>query len=147
MTDSGAFHTETADRPHGTGSARVLILDDEPCISELLSAMLGILGFTPTQCCSPLAALELLDREEFEVVLSDFRMPHMNGDEFFRRAVAKHPSLAARIVFLTGDTVSDATQQFLKAHSSRHLSKPFDIASVEQVITEILAERSRAAAA
>lgn len=144
---TSVFHRDTIGRSEGTASARVLILDDEPCISELLSAMLEILGFAPTQCCSPVAALELLDREEFEVVLSDFRMPHMNGDEFFRRAIAKHPGLAPRIVFLTGDTVSDATQQFLKAHSSRHLSKPFDIASVEQVIAEILAERSRAHAA
>lgn len=147
MSETALFEIENSQPLLEARSARVLILDDEPCISELLTAMLDILGFTPTKCYSPQAALDLLDREDFDVVLSDFRMPQMNGDEFFRRAIAKRPDLVSRIVFLTGDTMSDETQHFLKSHSARHLSKPFDIASVEQVITEIIAEQNRADAA
>jgi CheY-like chemotaxis protein len=122
----------------------VLIVDDEPSISELLFEMLLILGYAPSKCTSPLAALEVLGRQTFDVVLSDFRMPQMNGDAFFRHAVAKSADLQSRFVFLTGDTVSEETQQFLAEHGSRHLSKPFDIASVEQVISEVVAQHGAA---
>jgi CheY-like chemotaxis protein len=121
-------------------SARILVVDDEVCIADLLSEMLRILGFTPTACNSPLVALELLAREEFDVVLSDFRMPHLNGDEFFRRVVAEHPQLRSRFVFLTGDTMTEATQDLRSGHGTRYICKPFDISTVQQVITDIVSQ-------
>ena len=127
-------------------AARILILDDEPCISELLSEMLRLLGFTPTTASAPALALELLTKEDFDVILSDFRMPGMNGDEFFARATAHRPELASRIVFLTGDSTNEETELFLKKTASRHLGKPFDLSRVEQLISEILTERSAAVA-
>jgi CheY-like chemotaxis protein len=138
MTTHTAFPSSNTTEVQG---ATVLVLDDERCISELLSEMLQILGFSPTACNSPAAALELLGKRDFDVVLTDFRMPQMNGDEFFRRAVAAKPSLSSRIVFLTGDTFSEETQRYLGG-GTRYLSKPFDIASVQQVIAEIVSEHA-----
>ena len=126
---------------------RVLIVDDEACISDLLAEMLRLLNYAPTQCFSPIAALRLLQDREFDVILSDFRMPHMNGDEFYYKAIADRPDLAQRFVFLTGDTVSEATQAFLNEHSSPHLSKPFDLESVVQVISQVVAQQNGALAA
>ena len=120
--------------------ATILVLDDEPCIADLLSEMLRLLGFDPTTCNSPLVALDLLASRQFDVVLSDYRMPQMNGAEFFRRVVTQYPDLRSRFVFLTGDTISEETHQFLSTQGSRYLSKPFDIASVQQVISEIVAQ-------
>ena len=134
----------TLNQTSAVSGARVLILDDEPCISELLSEMLLLLGYAPTKCSSPQAALDLLDREEFDVILSDFRMPQMNGDEFYRKAVARNAGIKARIVFLTGDTMSEETQAFLARTGSRHLSKPFDLVSVEQLIAEIVSQQNSA---
>jgi CheY-like chemotaxis protein len=131
---------------NSTRATRVLIVDDEPCISDLLSEMLTLLGYEPTKCCSPGAALSLLANEDFDVILSDFRMPEMNGDEFFRRAVARNVALRSRFVFLTGDTVTEGTHHFLTEHGNRHLCKPFDIASVNQIIADVSSEhRSHAA--
>jgi CheY-like chemotaxis protein len=134
--------TQTAELPDSktnVASARVLVVDDEVCIADLLSEMLRLLGFTPTTCNSPLTALELLSREEFDVVLSDFRMPHLNGDEFFRRVVSQHPYLRSRFVFLTGDTMTEGTHDW---QGSRYICKPFDIATVQQTITEIVARKA-----
>jgi CheY-like chemotaxis protein len=124
--------------------ARILIVDDEPCIADLLSEMLQMMGYSATKCLSPAAALALLEREDFDVILSDFRMPQMNGDEFYNRAVAKRPELAPRMVFLTGDTSSEETDLFLRVNSKRHLNKPFDLLSVERLISEILGRPSQA---
>ena len=142
MTTHTAFPSSTTTTE--TQGATVLVLDDERCISELLSEMLQILGFNPTACNSPAAALELLGKQDFDVILTDFRMPQMNGDEFFRRAVAAKPYLSSRIVFLTGDTVSEETQRFLGGAVIRYLSKPFDIASVQQIIADIVSEHAAA---
>ena len=132
----------------GAGSAvHILILDDEPCVSDLLSELLRLLGYESTKCGSPVAALELLGRTHFDVILTDFRMPQMNGDEFFQRAIAAHPELADKVVFLTGDTMNEDTLAFLRKYSARHLSKPFDFATVEQTILEIVARKNGALAA
>ena len=141
MTTHTAFHSSNTTEVQG---ATVLVLDDERCISELLSEMLQILGFTPTACNSPADALKLLESQDFDVILTDFRMPQMNGDEFFRRAVAAKPSLSSRIVFLTGDTFSEETQRYLGGGITRFLSKPFDIASVQQMIADIVSEHAAA---
>lgn len=138
MTHSTAFFSPS--ESHTASGAKVLVLDDETCIAELLSEMLRLLGFSPTTCYSPVDALELLTRQEFDVVLSDYRMPQMNGAEFFRRAVAAHPSLKSRIVFLTGDIMTDEAQRLLSGKRGRHLSKPFDIATVQQVISDVVSQ-------
>ena len=127
-------------------SVRVLIVDDEACISDLLSEMLRLVGYAPSQCFSPLAALRLLNEGDFDVILSDFRMPQMNGDEFYHKAVARRPELANRFVFLTGDTVNEDTQLFLKEHSRPHLSKPFDFEQVIEALTDVLSQQKRAMA-
>jgi CheY-like chemotaxis protein len=139
-------HTSFLPNPTSTENqgASVLILDDERCISDLLSEMLQILGFNPTACNSPAAALELLGKRDFDVILTDFRMPQMNGDEFVRRAVAAKPSLGSRVVFLTGDTFSEESQRYLGGAATRYLSKPFDIASVQQMISDIVSENAAA---
>ena len=137
--------TQTAEFPTSNTTVtapRILVVDDEVCIADLLSEMLRILGFTPTACNSPLVALELLAREEFDVVLSDFRMPHLNGDEFFRRVVSSHPHLRSRFVFLTGDTMSEGTNDLRSGQGSRYICKPFDIATIQQVITDIVAQEA-----
>ena len=135
---------ETRDSSEIGPSVRVLIVDDEACISDLLSEMLRLLGYAPSQCFSPLAALRLLNEGDFDVILSDFRMPQMNGDEFYHKAVARRPELASRFVFLTGDTVNEDTQLFLKEHSRPHLSKPFELETVIEVITDVLSQQKRA---
>ena len=120
-------------------SPRILVVDAEACIADLLAEMLRLLGFTPTTCNSPITALELLAKEEFDVVLSDFRMPHLNGDEFFRRVVSQYPSLRSRFVFLTGDTMTEGTHDW---QGSRYICKPFNIATVQQTITEIVSQEA-----
>ena len=135
---------ETLDSSEAGPSVRVLIVDDEACISDLLSEMLRLLGYIPTQCFSPVVALRLLNEGDFDVILSDFRMPQMNGDEFYHKAVSRRPDVASRFVFLTGDTMNEDTQLFLKEHARPHLSKPFDLENVVDVITDVLSQQRRA---
>lgn len=119
-------------------SAKILILDDEQTIAELLCEMLDMLGHKTTFCLSGQQALELIDQNQFDVILSDFRMPVMNGQEFHRRVSGTNPALARRIIFLTGDVVNEETQNFLQSTGNPHLGKPFQLANLERVVAEVL---------
>jgi len=116
-------------------------LDDEHSIAELLAEMIEILGHSPTVCTSPRQAIELLKSHTFDLVLSDFRMPTMNGKQFYEKACQMRPELARRVVFLTGDVVCDETQSFLKALGNPHLSKPFQLSKVEAVLNQMLGSK------
>jgi PAS domain S-box-containing protein len=125
-------------------SASILVLDDEQTIGELLAEMLTMLGHKPVVAMSPLRALELIDQQDFEVILSDFRMPVMNGREFYARVHQGNEALAKRIIFLTGDIIHDETRSFLESTGSPHLAKPFQLSDLEQIIKETL-QKHRAA--
>ena len=119
-------------------SARILILDDDQIIAELLGEMLTVVGHSIVLCHSALDAIAWLDRQEFDLIISDFRVPKMDGQEFYQHVVRKKPELARRILFLSGDVVNEDTQCFLRATGNPHLMKPFRLALVEQTVTRVL---------
>ncbi len=119
-------------------AARVLVLDDEKFIAELLSEMLAVLGHKAVVCLTAAEALEKAASADFDLVISDFRMPVMNGEQFHRELTRLHPALAARTIFLTGDVVNKETQEFLASTGNPHLDKPFQITRLEAVINGLL---------
>ncbi len=125
-----------AQAPELPRTGKILVLDDEKAIAEMLGEMLGLLGYTPTICHLPTQALELLEQQDFDLVISDFRMPGINGRQFYAQAVEKKPVLASRIIFLTGDVVNEETQDFLKSIGNPHIAKPFSLSSVKEVVAE-----------
>jgi CheY-like chemotaxis protein len=129
-----------APAPHPSRvSARVLVLDDEQCVADLLSEMLDVLGHQPAICLSPVAALDMLRSTSFDLVISDFRMPVMNGEQFYHGLAKINPGLARRVIFLTGDVVNEQTQKFLASTGNPHLDKPFQLTRLEAVIADVLA--------
>jgi CheY-like chemotaxis protein len=97
-----------------------------------------LIGYSTTLCHSPTDALELLERQRFDLVISDFRMPGMNGQQFYEAVKQKLPEFAHRIIFLTGDVGNEETQSFLRSIGNPHLDKPFNLQSVERAVTEAL---------
>jgi CheY-like chemotaxis protein len=120
--------------------AEILILDDERSIAELLGEMVNILGHSSVLCNLPLEALNILADRDFDIILSDFRMPGMNGQQFYEAVRKVRPDLSDRIIFLTGDVVNPETQAFLKKVGNPHISKPFQLSNVEIVLERILEE-------
>jgi CheY-like chemotaxis protein len=124
----------------GFHPARILVLDDEPGIAELLGVTLIMLGHQPTVCFDALAALALIDQQAFDLVLSDFRMPNLDGREFYEKVVQKKPDLAKRIIFLTGDVMGAESMAFFNSVSCLHLAKPFHLVQVEEAVARILSQ-------
>jgi CheY-like chemotaxis protein/anti-sigma regulatory factor (Ser/Thr protein kinase) len=124
--------------------ARILVLDDEKSLAEMLGQMLGHLGHTCTLCHHPVQALELVEQQTFDLILSDYRMPIMDGQQFYRRVVQSKPWLASRFIFLTGDVVNEETLAFLRSAGNTYLNKPFRLQEVEATVVRVLSEAESA---
>ena len=122
--------------PEAPRAGKILVLDDEKSIAEMLGEMLGLLGYTTTVCNAASRALELLEHEDFDLIISDFRMPGINGRQFYCMAAQKRPELAQRIIFLTGDVVNEDTRAFLESIGNPHIAKPFTLSNVKSVVEE-----------
>jgi signal transduction histidine kinase len=127
--------TATTDR---IGGQRVLVVDDEESIRALLHDILVLDRHDVSLASSGLEAQELVEQASFDIIITDMKMPGMDGASFYRSVRAKDPALARRMIFITGDTVSPDTRAFLQRVSNPVLSKPFKIGPLRDAIESIL---------
>jgi CheY-like chemotaxis protein len=111
--------------PEGAPAARLLVVDDESDVGELLSDILRTRGYETQYVASPKAALELMRDRDFQGVLMDLRMPEMSGTELWRELQRERPALALKTIFMTGDYASPDTAAMVGATERPFLSKPF----------------------
>jgi len=111
--------------PEGAPAARLLVVDDERDVGELLSDILRTRGYETQYVASPKAALELMRDRDFQGVLMDLRMPEMSGTELWRELQRERPALALKTIFMTGDYASLETAAMVGATERPFLSKPF----------------------
>ena len=116
----------------------ILVIDDEASIREVLLVLLSRDGHEVETVAEGLAALERLAERDFDLIITDVRMPGVDGIDFYNRVRAWNPAVAERIIFTTGDIVNPVTRDFLASVQNRHLQKPFSLAEVRDVITAML---------
>jgi two-component system NtrC family sensor kinase len=119
---------------------RVLVVDDEPHILHYMRATLEAWGHIPVVASDGAEALALAGGEEFDLLISDLRMPRLGGREFYEELVRRRPEQAARLVFSTGDTVRGDTLAFLESLDRPYLHKPFSLAELRRLLDEIARE-------
>ena len=120
-------------------NARFLVVDDDPSQRELLAGSLRDLGSDVFEADGGLRALEVLQRELPDVVITDFRMPGVGGRELLRRIKTVSPEVEVVIVTAYG-TVADAVA-CLKDGAADYLLKPLDLDSVEHVLRRLVERR------
>ncbi len=118
----------------------ILVVDDEESIQRLLGSILELDGHEVETAHNGLEALELLKRHRYDVVITDIKMPDMDGRELYERLTALDSALAHRTIFITGDTVSPNTRTFLQRVNNPCLTKPFRVRDVRETIAQLLAE-------
>jgi PAS domain S-box-containing protein len=115
----------------------ILVVDDEVEIADTLAEILARDGHRADIVDNGAAALERLGRHHYDLVLSDLRMPGLDGAGIYGEIVRRHARLAARTVFITGDMLSDSARRFLAASGRPALHKPFDAVEVRRVVAEV----------
>jgi len=130
---------------------RLLIVDDEPGIATLLKRVLSMDDYDLTVAHSgreALAAFGGLGERSFDLILCDLMMPEIGGEEVYLEVTRTRPELARRFVFMTGGAFTPRGRKFLAEIDAPVLDKPFQVASVRQLVRERLrAARSDAPSA
>jgi PAS domain S-box-containing protein len=133
-TPSGQNAAETTSAVTGK---RILVVDDERLVLQLLGEMLGADHHTVDTVGDGTQALEVLRRTSYDLILSDVRMPYLDGPGLYRALERRLPDLCRRFVLMTGDVLSAEIQTFLDQTGVPGLSKPFDRGEVRRVIQQI----------
>lgn len=115
----------------------VLLIDDEESLRRAVLTFLKRRGIHAVGVGDGADALVELQRGQFDVIISDVRMPGMSGGEFLERLRRDHPALVQRLVFTTGDTFAPDTSTLLRDSGVPSLVKPYDFANLERVLREI----------
>jgi signal transduction histidine kinase/CheY-like chemotaxis protein len=117
---------------------RALIVDDETELAETLAELLTERGWHTHVATSGAAAIAALERHDFDVVLSDVRMPQIDGPALYSWIKTHRPHLAPSTGFLTGDTLGSQVSDFLREAGLPFAEKPFSSASIEQLLACLL---------
>lgn len=113
-------------------ATRVLLVDDEPSLRITLAANLELDGYEVIEAASGEEALDLAEKHTFDVVLSDIRMPGMNGVELFRALRAKRPTLPC--ILMSAFSIEELVSSALSEGVFTLLPKPFDIEAALKVL-------------
>ncbi|MCG8360125.1 MAG: ATP-binding protein [Kiloniellales bacterium] len=123
------------------GGHHILVVEDEPEIARMLAEVLEALGHRVEIAESGRVALNRLTEVEFDLVVSDLRMPDIDGTHLFHELKLRHPHQASRMVFVTGDSLSGAADRFLAEAERPVIEKPFTPEEVRRVVAEQLERR------
>ncbi|HYL46190.1 MAG TPA: ATP-binding protein [Candidatus Limnocylindrales bacterium] len=132
---------------------RVLVVEDEPTVAQLIVDVLREEGHDAEAVLDSPEGLTLLSRRRFDLVICDLRMPRLDGAAFFEALVRAGSIMQRRILFITGDTLAPRTLDFLESHHVPYLAKPFLVEELKLAVNRMLeaepkgAERVHAGAA
>jgi cyclic di-GMP phosphodiesterase len=135
----GALTPALRSTASGAGLARVLIVDDESTIRQALARFLRERGFDVHECGSGPAALALLERERFVIMLCDVRMPEMSGLDVVPRALALDRNLA--VLMLTAVNEAAAATDALSHGAFDYLVKPVALAELHAAVEKAIHRR------
>jgi two-component system NtrC family sensor kinase len=121
-------------------SRRVLVVDDEESILALLHDVLAADGHRVDTAHNGEEAVEYLLKHGYDLLITDIKMPGMGGQALYQRVKQLDSELAKNTVFITGDTVSAETRNFLQKVQNVCLAKPFKIREVRDILNRLLGD-------
>jgi PAS domain S-box-containing protein len=139
---AGEPSTQAADLA-GVGKAlRVLVVDDEPIIQDLLVDALSGSRHSVDTASGGEEALRKLERGAYDIILLDLKMPDMDGRQVFETISSRWPDLRHRVVFSSGDTVHPETRAYIRKMGRPCLDKPFRLESLAEVLASVVRSSS-----
>ena len=118
---------------------KILIIDDEKSILDLLSVVFKKEGYTVETALSAKMALELIDKEEFDLVLTDIKLPQMSGMKILQYVKEKYPAMPVVMITAYG-TIKQAIEA-LKMGAMDYIVKPFNMEELKIIVAQGLENR------
>ncbi len=125
--------------PVCANAARVLVVDDEEVVADVISTVLASDGFAVECASDGESAYRMLGSTSYDLVITDIKMPGaMDGKRLFRALRKENPEMAERFIFVTGDIIERETESFLKESGRAFLLKPFSIRDLRELVQKAL---------
>jgi two-component system response regulator PilR (NtrC family) len=118
---------------------RILVVDDERSIRDSLKMVLQEEGYQAQSACDGKEALHLLHQENFDILITDLKMPEMDGLELTKQCLQAYPKIAVIIITAYGSLDSAIKALRLGAHD--YILKPFDFDDVLLKVQRIIQQK------
>jgi len=112
---------------------RILVVDDDPMMGTTLRLTLED-DYEVEIASSAEAAMRLLEKQTYDLILCDLMMPRVSGIDLHRWLIARDPTTPERMLFMTGGAYTDEAARFLRDEARHHVEKPF---RVDQLLARI----------
>ncbi|GBE03868.1 alginate biosynthesis transcriptional regulatory protein AlgB [bacterium BMS3Abin09] len=114
---------------------KVLVIDDEPIVRLSSKRTLAPEGYDVTLADSGREGIEILERETFDVILLDLKMPDMSGIDVLKVIMEKWPG--TKVIIVTGYSTVDTAVESLRLGAYNHIEKPFTPNSLLAAVKEV----------
>jgi two-component system response regulator PilR (NtrC family) len=118
---------------------KILVVDDEQSLREVLSIMLKRAGYAVTSVSDGEEAVEQLQKEIFDLVITDLRMPKADGMEVLKAVKSMSPETV--VLIITAFATADSAVEAMKQGAYDYLTKPFQVDEVQLIIRNALEKR------
>ncbi len=112
---------------------RILVADDERHLRKLLAEVLRLLNYDVDTVEDGLGALEEIHKRSYDLIITDYMMPGMNGLELTKKIKARYPSIPVLVITGNGPVAT-----LLKSGASKCLRKPFDLFELKKTVNSLL---------
>jgi CheY-like chemotaxis protein len=113
---------------------RVLVVDDQEHMRELLVEALSADGHTVDPAEDGVAALKLLEQQTYDLVVSDLQMPQVDGPKLYQEIHRRKPDAAPHFIFITGEDEAPGYGRFLTDSKVPVVAKPFKLKEFRQLL-------------
>lgn len=118
---------------------KILVVDDEQSLRDVLSIMLKRAGYAVTSAMDGEEAIEFLNKEIFDLVITDLRMPKLDGMEVLKAVKSASPETV--VLIITAFATADSAVEAMKQGAYDYLTKPFQVDEVQLIIRNALEKR------
>ena len=120
---------------------RILVVDDEKSSREMICKMMSQIGFETGAAIHGKEALEMLRRDPFTLLITDIKMPEMDGLELIKIARVEFPGVS--ILCMTDDAAKDLDPEIIASGAADTIAKPFTLDEVRARLNRIIRDRDR----
>jgi signal transduction histidine kinase/CheY-like chemotaxis protein len=134
-----------ADQPSAIPAGRILVVEDEPAVAQLIVDILSEERHQVEATLDSQEGLTRLSRSHYDLVICDLRMPRLDGAAFYDALVRAGSPIRDRILFITGDIMAPRTLKFLEPNGLPYLIKPFLVEELKLAVNQLLVRGSKEA--
>lgn len=122
-------------------SGKILLVEDDKANRSVISKVFERLGQQVTAVSNGFEAFAAMEAAEPDCIISDIRLPYLDGRTLFEQVEHQKPHLASRFVFVTGDYTNPATVKFLQTTGQPYIGKPYELETLLGAVAAILQNR------